>query len=389
MTQDRSMTRTHTAHDSHRSTADAPRGRERRRPFAMLAAIASVVLPFVSEAAVAAPASSGATPATGVAAAPAASTRIAVSDERGDAVVIVDTATWTVERRIDVGKRPRGLRVSPDGKRLLVALSGSPIGGPNVDESKLPPPDRRADGIGVIDLASGKLERVLASGNDPESFAMSADGRTLYVTNEDSEQLSYVDVATGRVTATVKVGEEPEGIDVGRDGRHLFIACEASDRVDVVDVARRRVVHSVSLPGRPRTVRTSRDGRFVYVAVEFAGQLTVLDARTFAVLRTVDLTDASGLSRPMGIAERPSGTVVVALGRAGTAAEVEPAGGHVLRRFADVGARPWGLTLNGDGTRAYTANGSSGDVSEIDLASGRVVRRLKIGASPWGVVTLP
>ena len=39
------------------------------------------------------------------------------------------------------------MRVSPDGTQLFVALSGSPIGGPNVDESKLPPADNYAKAL--------------------------------------------------------------------------------------------------------------------------------------------------------------------------------------------------------------------------------------------------
>src|SRR6185436_18146734 len=95
--------------------------------------------------------------------------------------------------------RPRGLRLSHDGAYLYVALSGSPIAGPGVDASKLPPADRAADGIGVIDLRSGTLVRTLKSGQDPESFDLSADGSTLYVSNEETAQLSAVDIASGDV----------------------------------------------------------------------------------------------------------------------------------------------------------------------------------------------
>src|SRR5881394_1675492 len=69
-----------------------------------------------------------------------------------------------VVARIPVGKRPRGLKLARDGKTLYVALSGSPRGGPGVDESKLPPPDRAADGVGVVDLTARKLVRTYASG---------------------------------------------------------------------------------------------------------------------------------------------------------------------------------------------------------------------------------
>jgi len=83
---------------------------------------------------------------------PAGNERLYVSDERGGDVVVVDPDAGALIARIPVGKRPRGLVLSADGTKLYVALSGSPIGGPNVDESRLPPPDRRFDGIGVVDL---------------------------------------------------------------------------------------------------------------------------------------------------------------------------------------------------------------------------------------------
>jgi YVTN family beta-propeller protein len=52
--------------------------------------------------------------------------RLYVSDERGGNVVIVDPQSASVIARIPVGKRPRGIQVSPDHKRVYVALSGSP-----------------------------------------------------------------------------------------------------------------------------------------------------------------------------------------------------------------------------------------------------------------------
>src|SRR5215470_4994445 len=86
----------------------------------------------------------------------AAGEQLYVSDETGGNVVIIDAQARSVVARIPVGKRPRGIQLSSDHQRVYVALSGSPIGGPNVDESKLPPPDRRLDGIGVVDLKTRK-----------------------------------------------------------------------------------------------------------------------------------------------------------------------------------------------------------------------------------------
>src|SRR6187401_198203 len=160
-----------------------------------------------------------------------------VSNETAGTVVILDGSTGAVEAQVPVGKRPRGLRLSRDGSRLFVALSGSPIGGPGVDESKLPPADRSADGIGVIDLATGKLGRVLKSGQDPESFDLSPDGARLYVSNEDAAEMSVVEMATGTVESRVKVGEEPEGVTLRPGGREVYVTCEGDGEVVVVDTA--------------------------------------------------------------------------------------------------------------------------------------------------------
>ena len=95
---------------------------------------------------------------------PARAAEVYVSTEEGGEIAVIDPDRGEVVARIPVGKRPRGIKLSRDGKTLYVALSGSPRGGPGVDESKLPPADRSADGVGVVDLPTRKLVRTLPSG---------------------------------------------------------------------------------------------------------------------------------------------------------------------------------------------------------------------------------
>src|SRR4029079_18493103 len=135
----------------------------------------------------------------------------------------IDAATLTPVGTIRLGKRPRGIAASPDGNHLYVALSGSPNAGPGVDEKTLPPPDRSADGIGVVDLSQGKLLKVLPSGPDPEQLAVSRDGMRVFVSNEDAATLSVVDLATGEISERIKVGEEPEGVSVEPSGGRVWV----------------------------------------------------------------------------------------------------------------------------------------------------------------------
>src|SRR3954470_23775277 len=55
---------------------------------------------------------------------------VCVTNERGGDVTLIDRATQQVVGTIPVGKRPRGIPPSPDGRPLYVALRGRPIEGP-------------------------------------------------------------------------------------------------------------------------------------------------------------------------------------------------------------------------------------------------------------------
>jgi YVTN family beta-propeller protein len=326
------------------------------------------------------------------ASAPAASNlRLLVSNETGGTIDIVDPAAGTLETRVAVGKRPRGLKVSRDGTLLYVALSGSPIAPPGVDESTLPPPDRSADGIGVVDLASRKLLRTYPSGQDPESFDLSPDGRTLYVSNEETAEMSALDLASGSITRRVPVGEEPEGVTTSPDGRMVWVTCEGENTVVGVDRSTLEVVRQVKVAPRPRSIVFTADGRTMFVTGETGNAVSVVDPARGVVTATIALKGAEGDEyppRPMGAVLSPDrGTVYVSNGRAKSVSVIDASTYEVTRTLPDIGLRPWGIDVSPDGQTIFTANGPSGDVSVIDVASGAVRRRIALGGSPWGVVT--
>lgn len=313
---------------------------------------------------------------------------VLVSNEGSNDVSFIDAASGAVTRTSAVGKRPRGMRVSPDGQHVFVALSGSPRGGPHVDESTLPPPDRSQDAIGVLEVGAGALRGRLPSGNDPEAVDVSPDGRLLVVANEDSAQASLLQSDSGALVARIDVGLEPEGVRFSPDGSYVYVTSEASDRIDVIDVAEARVVANIPTGKRPRYVVFSADGHRAYVSCELAARVDVLDARQHRRLASVAI-DGTPRALPMGLAlDEAQGRLYVSLGRAREVAVIDTRALRVLGRIAEVGARPWGLALTPDGSTLYTANGPSGDVSVIDTRTLSISRRISVGALPWGLATV-
>src|SRR5437867_9108747 len=84
------------------------------------------------------------------------------SNEVSNTISVISPKTNTVIATIPVGKRPRGMALSPDRRTVYVALG-------------------QDDAIGVIDVTKAAMSRTMRAGRDPELVAESPDGKTLYV----------------------------------------------------------------------------------------------------------------------------------------------------------------------------------------------------------------
>jgi YVTN family beta-propeller protein len=309
--------------------------------------------------------------------------RVMVTNEFSGDLSVIDGATHRLITTVALGKRPRGVRVSPDGRWLYIALSGSPVAGPGIDESKLPPADKQADGIGVFDVRKLALTHIIKGVSDPEQLAVSRDGRTLIVASEDTASAVLLDVASGAVRATLPAGDEPEGVNVSPDGKLACVTAEGGASVALIDLAQRALERRIAVGQRPRNCLFDATGRRLYVSNEFGGSVSELDVHAGSVLRTVVLP-GEGL-RPMGLAFSHDGArLFVTTGRGDrlivlSSATLAPSGS------IEVGQRPWGVALSPDGRELYTADGLSNQLTLIDTRSLSITAHIAVGQRPWGV----
>ena len=176
---------------------------------------------------------------------------------------------------------PEGLRVTPDGRNLLVALN-------------------QADDLAVVDLTIPTTPtRLVRVGKFPYDVAASHDSRTAYVSNELDGTVSVVDIGAGTVLGSIGVGgrrgdfeAHPEGLLVDPHRPLLYVAVTNRDLVAVVDTNTRAVKRFVSVGRReaigtaPVALAESPDGETLYVA----------DSGEDAVA-AISLTERSGRGR--------------------------------------------------------------------------------------------
>src|SRR5262245_25498242 len=226
--------------------------------------------------------------------------RVYVTNEISGDLSIIDGSTLEVIATVPLGKRPRGIHASPDRQTIYVALSGSPIAPPGVDESKLPPPDKSADGIGVFDVQTSKVVKLIHAGSDPEEFDLSKDGTLLYCSNEDAGLTSIVDIATGEVIDSIPVGPEPEGVTTSPDGKFVFVTSEQGGTIAVIDAVARKTIKTIPVGNRPRHVAFFPDGTKAYVTRENDGVISLIDAVKHQPVQTIELGPA-GEIKPMSV----------------------------------------------------------------------------------------
>lgn len=326
-----------------------------------------------------------------------------VSNERSGDVTVIDATTDAVVATFPVGKRPRGIHVTPDGKRLFVTLSGSPRMAPGVDENRASA-DKTADGLAVIDAATRKLIDRWHVGSDPEQFAISRDGKFAFIANEDEASASIIDLSSGQSRGKIKVSEEPEGVGVNPRNGEVYVTCEEKGEVFAIDPDAQRVIAKIDTGGRPRSIAFLPDGSRAYVACESGGYVAVIDAQSHKLLSKIQLPQGS---LPMGTAISKDGKeLYVSTGRGNAVAIIdtqklngqgspllsargEREGEESIVAIIPVGNRAWGIALDPSGTKLYTANGASNDISVVDLKSRKELRRIKVGDGPWGIAVVP
>ena len=313
---------------------------------------------------------------------------IYVTNEDSNTVTVISGDTHEVIATIPVGKRPRGIKVSPDGSVFYVAVSGSPKCPPTMDDEECEKmvADKSADGIAEVNAVTQEVVRILPSGSDPEQFDVNWETGRLYVSNEDTHTSSILDLNSGTLLMTIPTGLEPEGVRLTPDGSRFYVSGEVASDITVLDANTGDEITRIGVGLRPRDILFTADSSTAFISAEFGGAINIIDVASNSMTGEIPLPEGS---LPMGLVLSPDESMLyVANGRGQTVTAIDLASRQVVNSVV-VGPRPWGLAISPDGTTLYSANGPSDDVSVIDIASFEVVKKIPVGETPWGVVTGP
>ena len=293
--------------------------------------------------------------------APAAETRVFVTNEKSNNVTVIQPETQKVLATIPVGKRPRGVTVSRDGRRVFVANSNS-------------------NNVSVIDAQSLQVIDTFSAGIDPEGLTIDQHDR-IYAVNENASTLTIIDAAKREIVKRLEVGTEPETAVLSPDGRWIVVSNETSNEIHFVDIAIATIVGSVSVPRNPRGMRFCADSRLLYVASEQAHVVSVIEVKQRKLVKS----EPTGGERPVDIIVSRDGTRLYVSHGASGDVRVLDAETLKLVTTIPVGPRAWWMALTPDKRFIYVTVGRANEVVVIDTNSNTAVARIPAGTLPWGV----
>jgi YVTN family beta-propeller protein len=308
----------------------------------------------------------------GVPAAPTATgaitTPVFVLNSLEDSVSVINPANWTEIKRIETGKQPHHLYLTPDEKSVIVAnaLSDSlTFIDPKTAEVQrtvrgiIDPyhlrfsPDMKwfvtaANRLNHIDIFhwDGKemtLAKRIATGKTPSHLWIDSKSSTIYSTMQDSDELISIDLATQTVKWRTNTGSTPADLIGTANDKFVLVALTGGDGVEVYDVSGKepKRVKFIKTAMGAHAFRAFGDKRHLLVSNRVANSISKIDLQTLAV---VDSFPAPG--------------------------------------------GPDCMDVSRDGKFIYVTSRWARKLTVIDMAARKVVRQVNVGKSPHGVWTL-
>jgi YVTN family beta-propeller protein len=153
-------------------------------------------------------------------------------------LVVVDIATRAPIRTVALEKTPRDLEFGFDGRRLYFTLAG-------------------VNAVQVLDPATDKVVAEIPTGASPHIANVFRGAPAGTVVVQGPGELMLFDPATNLPLRSVSVGKQPHWVAAAGDGKSVYVTNEGSNDVTIVDLASGQT-RTVAVGNAPRKVVVQR-----------------------------------------------------------------------------------------------------------------------------------
>jgi len=201
---------------------------------------------------------------------------LVAANNYNDSISVIDTASGTVRYEYDL--RPFAASGAPDGTKggtfpFAVVLNGG-VAYVGCDR------DREVVAVNIASAKGAFVARIQLDGN-PNGMTLSADGSSLYVAQDNQDQVAVIDTATNKITHKIDTrgpadlkfppqttGAAPTAVAINRSNKTLYAVNAGSNSVAVIPLSGPHAFKTIGLLPTaydPTDVAFSTDGRWMYI----------------------------------------------------------------------------------------------------------------------------
>lgn len=187
--------------------------------------------------------------------------------------------------KINVGRGPEYLEISPNKEDMYVANLWSPIS--------------------VVDLKDPEktVIKTIGSGKTPHGLSFNRNGSSLYIVNMYSNSLSVIDSNKHEIIKNITVGTKPEYIKLSPDERFAYVTNLGSDTVSKINLNTFEVINEIPVGNSPHGIAFSADGNLVYISNMRSNDISIISTADDKVLSTIP---AGGIEPHQIVLKKPT-----------------------------------------------------------------------------------
>ena len=152
---------------------------------------------------------------------------------------------------------------------------------PTVSKSQTPTPTRTP---GLV-----LQNRNIPVGDGPIDIAINNNTNTLYVLNQNSNNITVLDSFTYSSITTIPVGTNPSGITFNKLTNKIYVSNTGNNSVSVIDTTSNTVIKTIVLPAAsgPKGIVVNPDTNRIFVGNSSSRTITVIDGSTDTIDTTI------------------------------------------------------------------------------------------------------
>ncbi len=333
--------------------------------------------------------------------------KLYVAAEGDGKIVVIDPAKKSVITSIDLTVEhdggtvkffPHNIQVAPNGKSVWVTANsgkheghsggfipaalahGEAVEGSNPDEV-----------IVINPLTDRIIKRIpLDKGVQGAHVVVTADGSYAYATAQKVGIIYKINAKTYEIEKKIPApsASQPRGMRISLDDQTLYIAMLTGKALGMLDLATDKLTQ-VGLPGQVVQVGVTPDGKTVFASLYDTKQLAMYRVDTKSTVM-VDLPPSA--KGPVQMYPTPDSRFVYLADQGyyfgqlqnNIVYKIDVSTGQIVKEIK-AGDAPHGVVVSKDGKFVYITNLKSDDVSIIDTATDMEVGKIPVGKEPNGI----